>query len=100
MSNIKPTEIETKKCTSCEKIFPHHDMRILIRNLLTRDGVKIKRYYISANCKNCYKSKQRQLYQKNRISRLEYSKANRKTTGGKRGKRMNPKFNSPPVKPE
>ena len=54
MTDIKTkTEIETKKCTSCDKIFPHHQMRVLIRNLLC-DGVKIKRYYISANCKECY----------------------------------------------
>lgn len=96
MSNI--TTEETKKCTCCEKVYPHHQMRLLVRNL-THDGVKIKRYYISSNCKNCYKTKQKELYQKNRVARLKYSKEHRKTSGGQRGKRLNPKFNAPPITP-
>jgi hypothetical protein len=93
--NKKETTEETKFCTSCKKDISIFDMRVLIRNL---HG--IKRYYVSANCKECYKHKQRELYKKNRTSRLEYAKSKHKPTGNKKGKRMNPKFNTRPVRPE
>ena len=93
--NKKETTEETKFCTACKKDISIYDMRVLIRKL-----GDVRRYYISANCKECYKQKQRDLYKKNRTARLEYARKNHKPTGNKKGKRMNPKYNAPPIRPE
>ena len=101
MSDIKKIETkeETKKCTCCNNVFSIYDMRPLTR-YITSNGERIKRFYISSNCKTCYKNKQKALYKKNRTARLEYAKSRHVPSNNKRGKKLNEKYSKPLIRPE